>query len=170
MPIVPISTIARLISETELALEELRKVVRGVFPALLERRGLRPALAAQLDVTHPLAQLEVDDSADRRLDRAAEAAAYVFSTEVAPTDRHCVVRLRVDDGVLVVSVTGDGEPIRPGGGSTTPGMVAPPMVAPEMEASGMEAARTVSPRMAAEWRIPPGSMPAIGWRRWTGNS
>ena len=33
-----------LISDVELALDELRTVCRGVFPALLERRGLAPAL------------------------------------------------------------------------------------------------------------------------------
>ena len=38
----------RLIAETECALEELREVCRGVFPALLERRGLVPALTGYL--------------------------------------------------------------------------------------------------------------------------
>ena len=95
-----------LVAETERALEELRRVCRGVFPALLERRGLVPALVAQLDATHPLARLDVDGSADRRLDRAAEAAGYQFCVEVAPTDRQCVIALRVDDGRLIATVTG----------------------------------------------------------------
>jgi hypothetical protein len=98
----------RLTAETERALDELRSVCRGVFPALLERRGLVPALAAQLDLTHPFAQLSVAESADRRLDRAAEAAGYLFCIEVAPTERPSVIGLRVDDDQLIVTITGDG--------------------------------------------------------------
>jgi signal transduction histidine kinase len=98
----------RLIGETERALEELRTVCRGVFPALLERRGLIPALSAQLDAAHPLAVLQVDDSADQRLDRAAEAAAYQFCIDVTPTDRRSVIVLRVDDDRLVVTVSAQG--------------------------------------------------------------
>ena len=97
-----------LIAETERALEELRTVVRGVYPALLERRGLAPALAARLDITHGQAVLDIDDDAAGRLDRAVEAAAYVFCTEVAPTDRPCVVRLRVDRSALTADITAAG--------------------------------------------------------------
>jgi hypothetical protein len=98
-----------LIAETELALEELRSVCRGVFPALLERRGLVPALSAQLDATHPLTLLTVDDSADQRVNRAAEAAVYLFCIEVAPVDRRSVIELRVTDDRLVATVAGDDE-------------------------------------------------------------
>ena len=78
-----------------------------MFPALLDRRGLVPALSAQLDVTHPHAQLDVDDTDDRRLDRAVEAAGYLFCVEVAPTDRSSIIKLRVEDDQLVATVTGD---------------------------------------------------------------
>ena len=98
----------RLITETERALDELRTVCRGVFPALLERRGLVPALSAQLDATHPWAVLQVAESADRRLDRAAEAAGYLFCIEVAPVDRPCVIELQVAGDQLIVTITGDG--------------------------------------------------------------
>ena len=98
----------RLIGEIERALEELRTVCRGVFPALLERRGLIPALSSQLDATHPLALLDVDGSADHRLDRAAEAAAYQFCIDVTPTDRRSVISLRVEDDRLVVTVSAEG--------------------------------------------------------------
>jgi DNA-binding transcriptional LysR family regulator len=79
-----------------------------VFPALLERRGLIPALSSQLDAAHPLAVLDVDDSADRRLNRAAEAAAYQFCVDVTPTDRRSMIALRVDDDRLVVTVSAQG--------------------------------------------------------------
>jgi signal transduction histidine kinase len=98
-----------LVAETEQALEELRSVCRGVFPALLERRGLVPALSAQLDATHPLTLLTVDDSADDRISRAAEAAGYLFCVEVAPIDRRSVIELRVEDNHLVATVAGDAE-------------------------------------------------------------
>lgn len=101
--------LASLISETERALEELRTVVRGVFPALLERRGLVPALAARLDTSHPQAVFRVDPAAERRLERAVEAAAYVFCTEVAPTDRVCQIELRVAGEQLIASITAAGD-------------------------------------------------------------
>ncbi len=96
-----------LIGETERALEELRTVCRGVFPALLDRRGLAPALSAQLDLTHPHTLLDVDDSAKVRLDPAVEAAGYLFCVEVAPTDRSSVISVRVDDDHLLAAVRGD---------------------------------------------------------------
>jgi hypothetical protein len=98
----------QLIGEIERALEELRTVCRGVFPALLERRGLIPALSSQLDAAHPLAVLDVDDSADRRLNRAAEAAAYQFCIDVTPTDRRSEIALRVDGDRLIVTVSASG--------------------------------------------------------------
>jgi hypothetical protein len=95
-----------LIAETERALDELRAVCRGVFPALLERRGLIPALSTQLDETHPLAALKVDDSACQRLNRATEAAGYSFCVEVAPPNRPSTIELRVADDLLIITVTG----------------------------------------------------------------
>jgi len=96
-----------LIAETELALDELRTVCRGVFPALLERRGLIPALSTQLNETHPMAELKVDDSACRRLNRAAEAAGYLFCVEVAPRNRPSTIKVLVKDEQLIVTVSGD---------------------------------------------------------------
>jgi signal transduction histidine kinase len=78
-----------------------------VFPALLERRGLIPALSAQLALTHPHTRLDIDDTADRRLNQAAEAAGYLFCVEVAPTDRGSLIQLRVDDDQLIAAITGD---------------------------------------------------------------
>ena len=108
-PILLREQLSPLIADVEIALEELRTVCRGVFPALLERRGLAPALIAQFDSMHPQAVLEVDDSVERRLDRAVEAAAYVFCTDVTPTDRPSTLRLSVAGGELVVVVTADGD-------------------------------------------------------------
>ena len=95
-----------LINETERALDELRAVCRGVFPALLERRGLLPALTAELESTHPLAVLDADEIVGQRVDRAAEAAGYLFCTEVAPADRRTIIGLRVRDERLIATITG----------------------------------------------------------------
>jgi len=96
-----------LIDEVERAQQELRTVCRGVFPALLARRGMIPALSAQLDLTHPHTRLDVDKTADQRLDRAVEAAGYLFCVQVAPTERRSTVQLRVDDDRLIATVTAD---------------------------------------------------------------
>ena len=119
------------------ALEELRTVCRGVFPALLDRRGLIPALSAQLALTHPHTLLDIDDTADRRLDRAVEAAGYLFCVEVAPTERGRLIQLRVDDDRLIAAVTGDTD------GANEPG----------------------SP--TGRRCPPPGSTPGIEWPPWT---
>ena len=78
-----------------------------MFPSLLERRGLIPALSSQLDHTHPQAVLDVDDTMDRRLDRAVEAAAYLFCVEVAPSDRRSHIDVHLDANQLIAAVTGD---------------------------------------------------------------
>jgi signal transduction histidine kinase len=96
-----------LIGATERAQQELRTVCRGVFPALLDRRGLVPALSAELDVTHPHTLLDIDDTANCRLNRAVEAAGYLFCVEVAPTERSSRIRLRVAGGQLIAAVIGD---------------------------------------------------------------
>jgi signal transduction histidine kinase len=98
-----------LVGEIDQALQELRTVCRGVFPALLDRRGLIAALSAQLDLTHPYTRLDIDDIDDRRLNRAVEAAGYLFCTEVAPIDQRSLIKLRVDEDQLVATITSDTE-------------------------------------------------------------
>jgi hypothetical protein len=113
LPMAP-AAVEPLIAETESALEQLRAVCRGVFPALLQRRGLVPALSAQLAATHPDALLQFDDQVQQRLDRAAEAAAYLFCIEVAPADRSSSINLRLTGDILEATVTG-GRGWSPGG-------------------------------------------------------
>ena len=78
-----------------------------MFPALLDRRGLVPALSAQLDLTHPHAVLDVD--AQRRGGSTGRwrPPGYLFCVEVAPTDRSSLIKLLVEDDQLVATVTGD---------------------------------------------------------------
>lgn len=96
------TTVHALAEEAERALDELRTVVRGVFPALLARRGLVPALAAELETTRPLAVLEVDGSVPDRLDPDVEAAAYLFCVQVAPVEIGSTVRLAASDELTAV--------------------------------------------------------------------
>src|SRR4029079_3396713 len=84
-----------LIDEVERAQQELRTVCRGLFPALLARRGPITALSSQLEPPHPPPRLDIHETADRRLDRAVEAAGYLFCVPVAPTDRRSLVHPRV---------------------------------------------------------------------------
>lgn len=99
--------LAGAVRDVEAALEELRSVVRGVFPALLERRGLAPALAAAFERV-PDVQLDLDGLPDGRLARDVEAAAYLFCVDVVARDRPGTVRLAVVDGSLTAEVTGSG--------------------------------------------------------------
>lgn len=104
--------LAGAIDDVETALEELRSVVRGVFPALLERRGLAPALLAAF-ADSPDIDLDLDGLPDERLGRDVEAAAYLFCVDVIPRDRPGTVRLTVVEGSLTAQVTGsDGPPDR----------------------------------------------------------
>ncbi len=79
----------------------------GCVPRAAGWRGLIPALSAQLDRKHPHALLDIDNTADRRLNRAVQVAGYLFCVEVAPTDRSSLIKLRVDDNQLVAAVIGD---------------------------------------------------------------
>ncbi len=96
----------RLIAQTECALEELREVCRGVFPALLERRGLVPAVTSYLSSADrsPAPVLEVDGAAAGRLDPAVEAAGYAFVAEVSTAGLPRSISLGVHDESLVISV------------------------------------------------------------------
>jgi signal transduction histidine kinase len=61
------------------ALEELRELSRGIYPAVLTERGLGPALAELCERVSMSASLEL--SLDRRLSPAVEAASYFVVSE-----------------------------------------------------------------------------------------
>ncbi len=100
----------QLLASAERAVQELRVVVRGVFPALLERRGLIPALADRLATTQPSVRLAVEGSARQRLDPAVETAGYVFCEEISSSGELESVHLAVEPdpaggGRLCIRVT-----------------------------------------------------------------
>jgi GAF domain-containing protein len=71
-----------LVETLNTALEELREITRGVFPAQLARSGLPTALASLLGRTGSTGRLVVENSAvGRRFDLRVEAAAYFCVAE-----------------------------------------------------------------------------------------
>jgi signal transduction histidine kinase len=71
-----------LVDTVTTALEELREITRGVFPAQLARSGLATALASLLGRTGSLGRLVVENlAAGRRFDPRIEAAAYFCVAE-----------------------------------------------------------------------------------------
>ncbi|MBG0814587.1 sensor domain-containing protein [Planomonospora sp. ID82291] len=107
------TALADAIVQTEEALEELRALSRGIAPPILVDRGLHAALTALAARSTVPADLDAGPL-DRRLDAAAETAAYFVVAEaltnVAKHSRagRCVIGLRHDAGNLRVWVTDDG--------------------------------------------------------------
>ena len=98
--------------ELTVALDELRELARGLHPAVLTDRGLRPAvemLAGRAPVV-----VEIDEVPEGRLPEPVEAAAYYLIAEaltnVAKYARASTARVRVatTDSGVVVEVSDDG--------------------------------------------------------------
>jgi GAF domain-containing protein len=96
-----------LVADTNTALEALRDLSRGVFPAQLARVGLVPTLRSMLARTAGTTRLSVDGLDGRRFSPRVEAALY-FCCVAAVRGSHDVtslhlelgdhdVRLRIDD-------------------------------------------------------------------------
>jgi len=104
----PAENIDVLVDAATDALEALRDLTRGVFPTVLARSGLGPALSAYVTRTGCSVRLVLDASmAGRRFSSRVEAAAYFCATEALPDDaRADEVRLCIDGDELVVEVRG----------------------------------------------------------------
>ncbi|SEK88424.1 sensor histidine kinase [Streptacidiphilus jiangxiensis] len=94
------------------ALEELRDLVRGIYPPMLADRGLGEALRAlALDLPLPC---ETEIELPERLDAPVESAVYFAVAEVVTNAvRHAEatglrIRAELSDGLLRVEVTDDG--------------------------------------------------------------
>jgi signal transduction histidine kinase len=98
-----------LIQSVTAALEALREITRGVFPAQLTRSGLPSALGSLLARGNTTGQLLVDDgAAGQRFDPQVEAAAYFCVAELArKLGQPVLVHLAVRDNELWVVVTGN---------------------------------------------------------------
>jgi signal transduction histidine kinase len=99
------------IEEAHTALEELRELAHGIYPAILSEAGLSSALWNLVDEA-PIA-VELVELTTERYSHAAEAAVYVMVDDaVADAARreatHALVRTRRDGTSLVVEVEDDG--------------------------------------------------------------
>ena len=98
--------------ELSQALEELRELARGIHPAILTDRGLRPALEA-LATRAPL-PVELEDVPDQPLPAPIEAAAYYVVAEALTNvakyanAKHATVRVMRADGQATIEVSDDG--------------------------------------------------------------
>lgn len=99
-----------LITSAVTALEELREITRGVFPAQLARSGLEPALSSLLGRTH-LGRLTTDPSiSGRRHAPRVEAAAYFCVAELLHhLEPPIHVMLAAPHDELRISITGGAE-------------------------------------------------------------
>ncbi len=101
-------------AEAELgrAIDDLRELARGIHPAVLTDRGLRPALeslAGKSSIPVEIALLP-----DERLPAGVESAAYYVVAEALSNAAryaqatHCVVKVARDNGHALVEVKDDG--------------------------------------------------------------
>ncbi len=107
------------------ALAELREVVRGAAPAILQDRGLTAALSAVAGRTPVPTFVDSGLAANQRLPHAVERAAYYVVTEaLANVAKHadatrCDVLMRMVPGYLLVEIRDNGRgaaAVVPGGG------------------------------------------------------
>jgi len=97
--------------EVEEAQAELRELAAGMHPPLLTERGLGPALASLADRSHVPVQLV---ATGERLPAVIETAVYfVCSEALANVAKHAnaasvEMRVRLDGGMVTVSITDDG--------------------------------------------------------------
>jgi PAS domain S-box-containing protein len=98
--------------ELDLALEEIRELVRGLHPRLLTDRGLGPALEAL--AARALLPVEIVGVPPTRLPAQVEAAAYYLVAEaLANAAKHSgasvvTVRVSLEECLLVVEIVDDG--------------------------------------------------------------
>jgi signal transduction histidine kinase len=105
------SLLTQATDQAQAALDELRELAHGIYPAILTEAGLAPALASLADAA-PL-PVEVGDVAGGRYPAAVETAAYLLVAEALQDAAgrgasHAVVSVARDVGRLVVTVEDDG--------------------------------------------------------------
>jgi signal transduction histidine kinase len=108
------TALTKAIEEAQGALEELRELAHGIYPAVLTEAGLLPALATLADTAAlPVEILGIDD---RRYPASVEVAAYYAVTEAIEDAArrgasHATVTVAEVDAKLVVSIDTDGSEV-----------------------------------------------------------
>ncbi len=108
-PALHVAQLAPLLTSLDTAMQSLREITRGVFPAQLIRSGLPMALGSLLARPGLAGRLTVDDSASGvRFDPRVEAAAYFCVAEATRAFDHTIaaVTLTVRGDQLHLSVSG----------------------------------------------------------------
>ena len=100
-------------AETATALDELRELAHGIYPAILTEGGLAPALATLADKA-PL-PVELDDIEPGRQPPAVETTTYVTVAEAiddaaSRAATFLAARVRRDGSRLVITIEDDGAP------------------------------------------------------------
>jgi signal transduction histidine kinase len=105
------STMQDALDQAQDALQELRELAHGIYPAILVEAGLTPALETLADVA-PIV-VEIHDGVEGRYPAAIEAAAYVVVAEAIDDAASrgatfATVDAMLDASLLVVTVEDDG--------------------------------------------------------------
>jgi signal transduction histidine kinase len=105
--------------QTEAAVADVRRIVRGLRPPMLEDLGLAAALRAHADRLAPLEVELVLPPALPALPAAVELALYRIATEALTNAvrhahaRRCRVELRADDAEVTLEIADDGPGLAP---------------------------------------------------------
>jgi hypothetical protein len=100
------STLGHLEEATEAALDALREVTHGVYPALLSHHGLVAALSGHATRTGRSGALTIDTGlADLRLSEQLESAAYFCAAALLTQAQALTVA--AENGMLVLQATGE---------------------------------------------------------------
>jgi signal transduction histidine kinase len=105
-----VTLLERAVDQTQRALEDLRDVAHGIYPAVLSEAGLAPALATFADTAPMVIDVRADD---RRYPAPIETSVYFAITEaIDDASLRGAGRVSVsavhDDGRLIVTVEDDG--------------------------------------------------------------
>jgi signal transduction histidine kinase len=103
--------LAEAVTDAQVALQELRQLAHGIFPAILAESGLEPALENLADDA-PL-PVEFRETADGRYPAPVEMAAYVLVTEGLEDAAnrgatYAVLSTTKEDSMLIIVVEDDG--------------------------------------------------------------
>jgi signal transduction histidine kinase len=103
--------LSRAVGHAQAALEELRELAHGIYPTILERSGLVPAVASLADTASIVVQIRGADL--RRYPPHVEAAAYFAVREsldnaTARQAHHATVTFIGDDRGLKITIDDDG--------------------------------------------------------------